>query len=49
MEENMNIEINEELLQDFRNMENPEDGIQTTFNEDSLEDMNDESVKIRCK
>ena len=46
MEENMNIEINEELLQDFRNMESPEDGIQTTFNEDSLEDMNDESVKI---
>jgi LysM repeat protein len=46
MEENMNIEMNEELLQDFRNMENVEDGIQTTFNEDSLEEMNDESVVI---
>ena len=46
MEENKNIEMDEKLLQDFRNMENVEDGIQTTFNEDSLEDMNDNSVKI---
>ena len=27
MEENMNVEINEELLQDFREMNNVEDGI----------------------
>ena len=46
MEENMNVEINEELLQDFREMDNVEDGIQTTFNEDSLDDMNDDSVEI---
>lgn len=46
MEENMNVEINEELLQDFREMNNIEDGIQTTFNEDSLDDMNDDSVEI---
>ena len=42
----MNVEINEELLQDFREMDNVEDGIQTTFNEDSLDDMNDDSVEI---
>jgi hypothetical protein len=46
MEENMNIEINEELLQEFRDIENEEQGIQTTFNEDSIEDMNEDSVKI---
>lgn len=41
------IKLNEELLKEYEeNLDNVEQGIQTTFNEDSLEEMNDESVKI---
>ena len=46
MEENMNIELNEELLKEYENLENEEQDIQTTFNEDSIKDMNDDSVEI---
>lgn len=46
MEENMNIELNEELLKEYENLENEEQDIQTTFNEDSIEDMNEDSVEI---
>ena len=40
------IKLNEELLKEYENLENEEQGIQTTFNEDSIEDLNDSSVEI---
>ena len=41
------IKLNEELLKEYEeNLDNIEQGIQTTFNNDSLEDLNDSSVEI---
>ena len=43
------IKLNEELLKEYENLENEEQGIQTTFNEDSIEDLNDSSIDAQIE